>query len=102
MWKPTGQYGKFILEQQVVICKYASPHNNQVAFCHCQMYMRSKGAWHLAGTYKNKNVKFLLKTMWPFIRKLAPTKISCYTVDLKPGSFLILVSMYISLPSLPE
>ena len=25
------------------------------------IYTRSKGAWHLAGTYENKNAKFLLK-----------------------------------------
>ena len=78
-WKPTGQYGKFTLKQQVAIGKYASLHGNQVAFCHCQIdvlinvvpphhlkiYIRSKGVWHLAlvcdVTYKATNMVHVFK-----------------------------------------
>ena len=49
--------------------------------CRKNIYMRSKGAWHLAGAYENKNTTISSEGLRAFIRKFAPTKISHYTVS---------------------
>jgi len=82
-WKSTGQYGKYTLEQQVAIGKYASLYAwqpggflplsdvlvNEVPSDHQKyIYMRSKGVCYLAGAYKDKKMKISLRALWPFIK----------------------------------
>ncbi len=72
--KPRGKYAKFTPEQQAAIGEYASLHGNQVAIRRVSKQLEE------AAHAKFRN--FILKGTWSFMRKLAPTKISRYTVYL--------------------
>jgi len=49
-----------------------------LCFYSCTIEASGRGIWKVR--MKMKIRKFLLKDLWPFIRKFAPTKISRYTV----------------------
>ena len=87
-------HNNLILFLRVVICAHARAAsiaigNQAIVRCprKCSTLSPSKkyvhekqGAWHLAGTYKNKNTKISSEGLMAIIRKFVPTKILRYTV----------------------